>query len=322
MYVRNFFILFLLILTCGCNPIRRCSLEDILSGISMDYGVTASKDSILRSIDFCSQLNATYVSNDVGFDTTINGNRKYRCHDSLIGFEEIRLDYNYHRFMPENIEGPWTAGVAIPKITINYELDKKVNKNRHQKKFAEHFRIYQPDSGYFVLFSSNVWNQHTSDYNNIRYFSSAKDYVAILSPSLYGYERGIRLLWSRYRSGLFWSLSADVRTEISVKDEELREKEVYGLGKAYYKVRTEYIRPLLKEDLLNGGEIYKSYFELILWEPFRPQKFTIIDNRGKIRKMKFYSAEKSRHYKVKFNIDYPFCFKVKKKIIPSLSYNH
>ena len=69
----------------------------------------------------------------------------------------------------------------------------------------------------------------------------------------------------------------------------------------------------INEDFKDQNLILESYFEIILWSAYKPDAstFKITDSKGQIKKMSFTSLVDNHQYQIKFNIDFPYCYKIK-----------
>jgi hypothetical protein len=307
----------IIICTCliSCSNLRNCSIGHVSSPLQNDINDKRSIEEIVTSIDLCNEIKITFIINAEHNEDVYLIQKYFHCPraNQIESFKNINVPFEYSHYLPVNIEGPWLLSYLIPSEKINPYSDLLDVKNKVVKRFPEKLNVFNPEKGYLILFSSNRWYLNDS---SIHSFYNHDDFVSFLSPNLYAYEQGIRLLWQRYRDNIYLNFDSITLHSIKTENEEILISNKSSQIFLIYNLKTKYLHKHIKLEMKNGGNLQKSYFSLILWDMYQPQDFIIANNFGRVRSMKFYSPLKDRNYKVKFNIDYPFCFKVRKTIFP------
>lgn len=151
-----------------------------------------------------------------------------------------------------------------------------------------------------------------------------------LNPNSYLYKRSISALWfllcrdllkqnglNIHDYGEMNVKSGSNRARYQTENGEWEFEEIPKLEEIFISCKgcerildPKLYRSLVKE---GDGQAYKAFFELILWSTFRPKSDKMITHNlnGGTGVITFTSDVNQKKYKVKFDLDYPFCFKIK-----------
>jgi len=144
----------------------------------------------------------------------------------------------------------------------------------------------------------------------------------LLNPAFKdAYERSIKAIWELYLIGLKFETLSDTLI-CDDRNDPLTWFQYYVLFKRPHPIRgcpfnldSQNVMTYLSEAYENEPLMYKSYFELILWQMYETGDFTERDAKGKKRSYLFTSKNPKYpgNYEVKFNIYEPYEFKVRKR---------
>lgn len=146
----------------------------------------------------------------------------------------------------------------------------------------------------------------------------SSDMFLVLNPYSTFYLNSIQQIWYDYQIFIHCQLITVDTSTLSGKQKEnlLMPFELRQFDEKLNEIFIEQCKGILKSNFqADNAKMFKSYFELIFWQIYRPSDFKVKDNKGKRRSFLFTSSNPDYpgNYEVKFNIYEPYRFKVFKR---------
>lgn len=211
---------------------------------------------------------------------------------------ESTFPKEYKKYMP-----PLLDSVTLTWYTIKDTIKKGLKNINSEKVFSYHFPdtlglltdgfLMYTRNPYILIIDPSFSKQHKIKRRMSYYIS-----YLILNPSFHLYESSIFAVWGDYVTK--YNATPEIYAKRKLK------------ARKYQRKFEKFIRHYFEKDHYS---MHKSYFELILWQVYKPNNFKLKDNLGMYRSFIFNSCNPDypEIYEVKFNIYKPYCFKVFKR---------